>query len=278
MKIQKMAHRLSVLTSVTAVLLVGSGVASLAYWSVTGTGSTTAAMASYTAGWLTGAGAPSAGLGVVGDIYVDTTTDDFYKKTASTVWTLQGNLRGAAGAQGPVGPTGATGAQGPQGPTGATGATGATGSTGPAGTAATVSVGTTTTGAAGSNAAVTNSGTSNAAVLNFTVPAGAKGDKGDKGDTGPAGVAASAITPGTTVTSANNPTAGTNVPATATCPSGKVLLGGGGRVTASGQRANVQLAESYPTSTTTWTVIANVTSNMTSSNTVSVTAYVVCSA
>jgi hypothetical protein len=36
-------------------------------------------------------------------------------------------------------------------------------------------VGTTTTGAAGSAAAVTNSGTSSAAVLNFTIPQGASG-------------------------------------------------------------------------------------------------------
>jgi hypothetical protein len=46
---------------------------------------------------------------------------------------------------------------------------------GPTGSAATVAVGTTTTGAAGSSAAVTNSGTSSAAVLNFTIPQGAAG-------------------------------------------------------------------------------------------------------
>lgn len=52
---------------------------------------------------------------------------------------------------------------------------------GPQGDAATVAVGTVTTGAAGSSAAVTNSGTSSAATLNFTIP---KGDKGDPGDPG----------------------------------------------------------------------------------------------
>ena len=46
---------------------------------------------------------------------------------------------------------------------------------GPQGTAATVTIGTTTTGAPGSQAVVTNSGTSSAAVLNFTIP---KGDTG----------------------------------------------------------------------------------------------------
>ena len=73
-----------------------------------------------------------------------------------------------------------SGGQGPQGPQGEPGAPGA---------AATVTVGTTTTGEAGTQAAVTNSGTTSAAVLNFTIPKGAKGDKGDKGDTGSTGPA-----------------------------------------------------------------------------------------
>lgn len=42
-----------------------------------------------------------------------------------------------------------------------------------------VSIGTTTTGAAGSSASVTNSGTSSAAVFNFTIPTGAQGPAGD---------------------------------------------------------------------------------------------------
>ena len=49
------------------------------------------------------------------------------------------------------------------------------------GDAATVAVGTTTTLPAGSSASVTNSGSSSAAVFNFGIP------KGDKGDTGAAG-------------------------------------------------------------------------------------------
>ncbi len=74
-----------------------------------------------------------------------------------------------------VGATGAKGATGPQGPTG------------PKGNNATVTIGTVTTGAAGSNASVTNSGTSAAAVLNFTIPRGANGAQGPKGDKGPNG-------------------------------------------------------------------------------------------
>jgi hypothetical protein len=56
--------------------------------------------------------------------------------------------------------------------------------------AATILVGSTTTGAAGSSASVTNSGTSSDVVLNFTVPVGntgaqgAQGIQGLKGDTG----------------------------------------------------------------------------------------------
>ena len=56
---------------------------------------------------------------------------------------------------------------------------GDTGSTGANGTSATVSVGTTTTGAAGSQASVTDTDASpNNSVLNFTIPQGAKGDAG----------------------------------------------------------------------------------------------------
>ena len=104
---------------------------------------------------------------------------------------------GATGPQGLKGDTGATGATGPQGLKGDTGATGATGATGPqglkgdtgaTGTAATISVGTVTTGNAGTSVSVTNSGTSTAAVLNFTIP---------KGDTGAAGTGGSTFS-GTT--------------------------------------------------------------------------------
>jgi hypothetical protein len=63
---------------------------------------------------------------------------------------------------------------------------GSAGPTGPAGAAATVSLGTVATGAAGSPAAVTNSGTASAAVLNFTIPQGAAGTNGSGGGSGSA--------------------------------------------------------------------------------------------
>ncbi|MDP9038024.1 MAG: hypothetical protein M3O02_01965, partial [Acidobacteriota bacterium] len=73
-------------------------------------------------------------------------------------------------------------------------ATGAAGPTGPTGSAATVAVGSVTTGAAGSQATVTNSGTSSAAVLNFVIPQGAAGTGGGGGGTGTAsGVSAASL-------------------------------------------------------------------------------------
>jgi hypothetical protein len=50
------------------------------------------------------------------------------------------------------------------------------------GDAASISLGTVSTGAAGSNAAITNTGTPGAATFNFTIP---RGDKGEVGNTGP---------------------------------------------------------------------------------------------
>ena len=125
-----------------------------------------------------------------------------------------GGLRGLTGPQGPKGDTGATGQTGRAAtvaigrvstlepgdnatvtnigtendavfsfgiPKGAKGDPGATGPTGATGQAATVSVKSTTTLPAGSNASVTNAGTSSDVQLEFAIP---KGDKGDKGDAG----------------------------------------------------------------------------------------------
>lgn len=61
---------------------------------------------------------------------------------------------------------------------------GAPGGAGPQGQAATVAIGTVTTGAAGTQASVVNAGTSGAAVLNFVIPQGAKGDDGAPGTDG----------------------------------------------------------------------------------------------
>lgn len=89
----------------------------------------------------------------------------------------------------PQGPQGPQGAKGDKGDKGDKGEQGNTGNTGPAGQNATVYIGTTTTGAPGSQASVYNSGTENNAVLNFTIPRGQKGDTGATGATGPQGPA-----------------------------------------------------------------------------------------
>jgi hypothetical protein len=83
--------------------------------------------------WHSGSGAPAAGLGKVGDWYLDTASGDVYEKVAASSWALQANIKGATGPAGPAGPSGATGAQGPQGATGAQGTAGATGPQGPTG-------------------------------------------------------------------------------------------------------------------------------------------------
>lgn len=81
-------------------------------------------------------------------------------------------------------PKGDKGDRGATGETGAKGADGAKGEKGADGVTPTLSVGTVTTGEAGSSASVTMSGTAPDYVLNFAIP---KGDKGDKGDNGASG-------------------------------------------------------------------------------------------
>jgi hypothetical protein len=61
------------------------------------------------------------------------------------------------------------------------------GEKGDTGDNATVDVGTTTTGNAGTDASVVNSGTTSDAVFDFTIPRGDKGEKGDDGAPGAAG-------------------------------------------------------------------------------------------
>ena len=91
------------------------------------------------------------------------------------------------------------------------------------GLAATVTVGSTTTGNAGTNASVTNSGTNLAATLDFTIP---KGDTGATGATGPAGATGATGPAGATgAAGADSTVAGPTGPAGA---DGKTLLNGSG--------------------------------------------------
>ena len=121
-------------------------------------------------------------------------------------WTNNGNLINptTVNIKGPKGNKGDTGLTGPKGETGfyfephidnyynlswtnngglenpeLINIKGPKGDKGNTGTAATISIGTVSTGEAGTSVSVTNSGSNNAAVLDFIIP---KGDKGDKGD------------------------------------------------------------------------------------------------
>jgi len=83
-------------------------------------------------------------------------------------------------------------------------------------------------------------------------PIGPKGDTGAVGPRGPAGANGSVsgvqIIEATT-TSSNSPRAGTTATATATCPSGTILLGGGGSLTKfSSNNDSMSLQSSFPLS------------------------------
>lgn len=61
---------------------------------------------------------------------------------------------------------------------------GVPGKTGQDGKAATIKIGTVSTGSPGTDVVITNSGTENAAVLNFTIPRGSDGTQGPQGPAG----------------------------------------------------------------------------------------------
>lgn len=126
------------------VYVVGGGI-------VSGSGSGSGGTSDFA--YLFGAGAPINLLGVDGNLYQDTANGDQYKKI-SGAWALQTNLTG------------------PQGPAGTNGTNGTNG------VSPTVTVGTTTTGAPGSMASVTNSGIAPNVVLDFTIPRGDAGSGG----------------------------------------------------------------------------------------------------
>lgn len=151
-------------------------------------------------------------------------------------WIDCGNIQGPQGIKGesgPQGPQGLKGETGPQGDVGPQGPQGIQGATGAAGTAATIKIGTVTTGAAGTAAKVTNSGTTSAAVLDFTIPQGAKGEKGEQGAGSTVDVEVA------TNTEIDN---ALNLADTGTIPSGGVVTiaqGGTGATTAAQARANL---------------------------------------
>ena len=132
----------------------------------------------------TGSQGPQGNPGTSAGFGTPTATVDQSSGTASVVITASGPDTAKIFNFAFSGLKGAKGDTGDQGPEGPAGQDGARGSDGQDGAAATVAVGTTTTGEAGTQASVTNSGSASAAVFNFTIP---KGEKGGKGDTGPQG-------------------------------------------------------------------------------------------
>lgn len=100
--------------------------------------------------------------------------DSNYEKAKRIIEEANKNLK-LCYVQGPTGPRGDIGPMGPQGEAGP----------------ATIDVGVTETGDYGTSATVTNVGTNQDAILNFTIPRGIPGEqgpKGEKGDIGPQGL------------------------------------------------------------------------------------------
>jgi len=105
--------------------------------------------------------------------------------------------------------------------------------------------------------------------------------QGPQGPTGPTGSTV-ADDGGVTRSGTAGNTAGTLVSDTATCPSGKVLLGGGARLSSTasfGQGLNrVDLIASYASGASTWTATMVIRSNFAAASNATITAYAVCSA
>jgi hypothetical protein len=124
---------------------------------------------------LSGAGVPSANLGLNGDFYVDTKSMNFYGPKKNNLWPIPISLKGTTG---PVGPSGVDGKNGSSAnaTAGSAGATGSAGSQGPAGA----------TGLAGSIGPAGATGA--AGPTGATGLAGAIGNTGATGATGASGV------------------------------------------------------------------------------------------
>lgn len=84
-------------------------------------------------------------------------------------------ITGPTGPQGEIGPTGPAGLDGATGPTGPQGEIGPTGPAGADAEPLTLTIGTVTTGAPGTDAAATITGTSPNYTLNLTIPQGPTG-------------------------------------------------------------------------------------------------------
>ena len=189
---------------------------------------------------------------------------------------------GITGATGQPGGTGGTGGTGPKGPTGAQGVqqrggTGGTGGTGPVGTGLLGVTG--PTGGSG--------GTGSPGGTGPVGPQGLQGDEGIQGavgvtggtgGTGPAGVVGNLLT----VTGASATVSGATVGALtasvdASCPAGRVLIGGGGQTTHTGS-ARGGLVQDFAVTSNTWRArgVVTLTGTFAAPGSVTTTAYAVC--
>jgi hypothetical protein len=171
------------------------------------------------------------------------------KGTRPAQWTVTG-ARGPAGPRGEVGPSGPAGVQGPRGETGAAGVAGSPGPAGPVGP----------TGAAGPPG-----------------PTGAAGPPGPTGAAGPPGPSDSLVTAPVSASTPFNAPLGTVATATATCPAGKKILGGGVTltVTVPAQHNRAVVRENYPSAADAWTGTLIITSGLVGAQ-ATISVYAVC--
>ena len=157
---------------------------------------------------------------------------------------------GAVGAAGPAGPVGPPGPQGPKGDTGAGGPAGEPGLKGDTGAV----------GPKGDTGAV-----------------GPKGDTGAVGPQGPPGPADSQVIGPVTATTPASAPLGTVATATATCPAGTKVMGGGMSISVSvaGQRSRVSTDSNYPSAPDAWTGSLVIASGLVGA-TATVNVYAVC--
>jgi hypothetical protein len=109
-------------------------------------------------------------------------------------------------------------------------------------------------------------------------PEGVPGPRGPSGPTGATGVAGAQLVDGTAVTSTSG-SVGTVVTADASCPSGTVLLGGGGKVTNNDTHPDrTVLTQSYPLDGTTWHAVGVIAGeNLSGGHRMTVQAFARCS-
>jgi Collagen triple helix repeat (20 copies) len=151
---------------------------------------------------------------------------------------LVGLKVGARGAAGPSGPQGDRGAAGPQGVQGPAGPQGVQGSAG---------------------------------------PQGAPGPSGPTGAAGPPGPTDSLVTAPVSATTPVSAPLGTVASATATCPAGKKILGGGITitVTVTAQQSRVASRDNFPSASNAWTGTLVITSGLVGAS-ATISVYAVC--